>query len=225
MWTSRRAILLAVTVALVLGVGLFAAFGFGGDEPDSGPPPPRVVQPGAPGQTGRTLSPQELASLSPPRHTAADTLFFQRMIPHHAQALQMAALVKERASSPELSLFAERIAVSQKDEITQMERWLVTRREPVPAEHSGHAGHDQLMPGMLTDAELAQLTAARGVAFDRLFLEFMIRHHEGALIMVQQLSDAGGGIEPDSDRFARDVRVDQSIEIRRMRDMLATLNK
>jgi uncharacterized protein (DUF305 family) len=218
MWTSRRAVLLAVAAALLLGLGLFVAFGPENDEPASGPPP-RVVQPGAPGQSGRTLSPQEIASLSGPRHTAADTAFFQRMIPHHEQALRMAALVKERTSNPDLPLFAERIAISQRDEITLIQRWLTTHGERVTSEHAGH----ELMPGMLTEQELAQLTAARGVAFDRLFLEFMIRHHEGALVMVQQLADGGGGIEPESDRFARDVRVDQSIEIRRMRDMLATL--
>ncbi|GIH11597.1 lipoprotein [Rhizocola hellebori] len=223
MWTSRRAVLLAAAAVAVLGSGGYALVRFTGGEP-SAAPPPRVVQPGAPGQTGRTLSPQELARMSAPPHTLADTLFFQRMIPHHAQALQMTALVKGRTVSTELPLLAERISVSQQDEITQMRRWLTTRGEPQPQEHTGHAGHDQLMPGMLNDEELARLAAAQGAAFDRLFLEFMIRHHEGALVMVQQLSDGGGGIEPDSDRFAREVRVDQSIEIRRMRDLLAALN-
>jgi uncharacterized protein (DUF305 family) len=212
-------ILLAVAAALLLGVGLFIFTAFGPESEPEGAPPPRVVQPGAPGQSGRTLSPQELASLSAPRHTAADTAFFQRMIPHHEQALQMAALVKERTSNPDLPLFAERIAIAQRDEITLMQRWLTNRGERVAAEHAGH----EMMPGMLTEQELAQLTDARGVAFDRLFLEFMIRHHEGALAMVQQLAEGGGGIEPESDRFARDVRIDQSIEIRRMRDMLAAL--
>ncbi len=222
MFNSRRAVPLALAAALALGLGISATLWLSRDSADE-PPPRRVVQPGAPGQSGRTLSPQELARISAPPHAPADTLFFQRMIPHHAQALQMAALVKERTASTDLPVFAERVAVSQQDEITQMQRWLTLHGEAVAPQHPGHAGHDQLMPGMLSEPELARLTRARGQEFDRLFLEFMIRHHEGALIMAQQLVEGGGGIEPESDRFAQEVRIDQSIEIRRMRDMLAAL--
>lgn len=204
---------IAATALLVVGVVL--AVNGKGDKA-SAPPTSRVVQPGAPGQSGRTLSPQELAGISAPPHTLADTLFFHHMVSHHAQALEMTALVAGRSESFDVARLAERITVSQRDEIAQIQKWLTDRAERSQAAHEG-------MPGMLNDEELAQLAAARGVAFDRLFLEFMIRHHEGALTMVQQLYANGGGLEPASDRFAREVEADQNIEIIRMRDMLAEL--
>ena len=182
----------------------------------------RVVQPGAPGQAGRTLSPGDVGAITPPAHNAADTLFMQQMIPHHAQALEMAALVDNRSRSAGLPLLAERIAASQQTEIDQMQAWLTERDEEVPAAHDHHAGpQHELMPGMLTEDQLDRLAAARGAEFDRLFLEFMIYHHQGALAMVQQLYATGGGLEPASDRFAREVTADQNIEIGRMQTMLA----
>jgi len=113
---------------------------------------------------------------------------------------------------------AGRIDVSQRDEISLMRRWLAEHREPTTA--PDHAGHEN-MPGMLTPDQLGRLEAARGADFDRKFLQFMIQHHEGALTMVRELYAAGGGLEPASDRFAREVNADQTIEIRRMRSMLA----
>ena len=204
---------------VALGAGLLVAFRLTADGPD-GSAGPRVVQPGAPGQPGRTLSTDDLSSLSPPAHTAADTRFMQRMIMHHGQALRMTALVPGRGQSAEIPLLAGRIDASQRDEITQMRRWLADRREEVAQPTPDHAGHE-LMPGMLTDGQFRQLDLARGVAFDRLFLEFMIYHHEGALAMVRELYATGGGFEPACDRFARDVNADQNIEIGRMRLMLA----
>jgi uncharacterized protein (DUF305 family) len=144
----------------------------------------------------------------------------QRMIPHHSQALAMTALVKDRTTNTDVTLLAQRIDVSQRDEIAQMSRWLRERGEQVPAGHEGH----EPMPGMLTADQMGQLVAARGAQFDRLFLESMIRHHEGALAMVRELYASGGGLEPATDRFARDVDADQTIEITRMREMLAKLN-
>jgi uncharacterized protein (DUF305 family) len=222
MLSSRRVIVSAGVLA-VLGVALLVLFLQRSDEDAENPPGGRVVQPGAPGQPGRSLSPEDLRNLSPPAHTPADARFMQRMIPHHAQALEMTALVKDRSTNVDLNLLAERIDVSQGDEIRQMERWLRDRGEEVPA-HSGHGGHDTSMPGMLNTEQMGQLAAARGVQFDRLFLEFMIRHHEGALAMVRELYANGGGLEPASDRFAREVNADQTIEITRMREMLATLS-
>lgn len=213
--------LIAAAAALLLGGGVFAVVQLtGNDGPQQPPQQARVVQPGAPGQTGRTLSPQELASMPAAPHRGADTLFFQQMIPHHGQALEMAALVNDRTASTDLPLLAQRITVSQQEEIERMRRWLTQRGEALP-EQSGHAEHT--MPGMLTDQELAQLAAARDSAFDKAFLELMIRHHEGALFMVQQLYAGGGGLDPESDRFAREIEADQTIEIQRMRDMLAEL--
>jgi uncharacterized protein (DUF305 family) len=191
---------------------------------DSGSPAanPRVVQPGAPGQSGRTLSDDDLSSLAPPRHNTSDTRFMQRMIHHHAQALEMTALVDERTNSADVPRLAGRIEVSQRDEIAQMERWLADRGEAHPGGHATH-GQGELMPGMLDEAGFRRLRAARGVAFDRLFLESMIRHHEGALAMVTELYNSGGGFEPACDRFAREVNADQTIEIARMREMLTAL--
>jgi len=215
--SNRRLVIVSAAVAAALGIGIVVAVQLSDDEPAGA----RIVQPGAPGQAGRTLSPGDVATIEPPAHNAADTLFMQQMIPHHAQALEMTALVDGRTGNTDLSLLAERIEASQLTEIDQMEAWLTERQEEVPAGHDHHSGQPELMPGMLTDDQLAQLTAARGAEFDRLFLEFMIRHHQGALVMVQQLYAAGGGIEPASDRFAREVTADQNIEIRRMETMLA----
>lgn len=163
-----------------------------------------------------------------PRHTEADTRFMQGMIAHHRQALVMTALVPERSDDRGIHLLAERIEVSQTDEIRLMERWLLARGEPLPdpAMHEHAAmGHGTLMPGMLTAEEVARLEAARGPAFDRLFLESMIRHHEGALEMVGRLlATPGAGQEVDVYRFASDVDADQRIEIERMRRMLGAID-
>jgi uncharacterized protein (DUF305 family) len=220
MLSSRRVRVIVLAGALaVLGVALFLFLQRSDDaaeEPDVG----NVVQPGAPGQSGRTLSAEDLRNATPPGHSPADTRFMQRMIPHHSQALAMTALVKDRTTSTDVTLLAQRIDVSQKDEIALMSRWLRERGEQVPAGHEGH----ETMPGMLTAEQMGQLVAARGAQFDRLFLESMIRHHEGALAMVRELYAGGGGLEPATDRFARDVDADQSIEITRMREMLAKLS-
>ncbi len=221
MSSARRLTIAAVAAAVALGLGFVAVRQLRHDRPEQ-PAGARVVQPGAPGQPGRTLSNEDLASLAPPRFTNADTLFMQRMILHHGQALEMSALVKGRNASPDLPPLAARIEVSQRDEIAQMRRWLAERGQAGPASPGSHTEHRD-MPGMLTPAELGRLGQARGGAFDRLFLESMIRHHEGALAMVRELYAAGGGVESASDRFAREVDADQNIEIARMRQLLATL--
>jgi uncharacterized protein (DUF305 family) len=205
-----------VVSIVALGSVAVAAVVLGDDPPQ--PPGPRVVQPGAPGQPGRTLSRDDLSSFAPPSHTPADTRFMQHMIAHHEQALRMTALVPGRGASPDVTQLAGRIDVSQRDEISLMRRWLAEHREPTTA--PDHAGHET-MPGMLTPDQLSRLEAARGAEFDRTFLQFMIQHHEGALTMVRELYAAGGGLEPASDRFAREVNADQTIEIRRMQSMLA----
>ena len=160
-------------------------------------------------------------------YTAADVRFMQAMIGHHAQALTMAALVADRTSRPDFHLMAERITLSQETEIAQMQRWLEQRGEAVPAKDAEvHAamGHGGVMPGMLTQAELNQLQNAQGAEFERLFLELMIKHHEGALQMVRELTATpGSGREPELFMFAADVDADQTAEIRRMRSLLAQL--
>lgn len=159
-------------------------------------------------------------------YTAADVRFIHHMIMHHEQALVMTALVPARSSRPDVRLLSERIDVSQRDEIQLMRQWLAQRGETVPTAtpHAGHAsgGRGMPMPGMLTADELSQLAAAAGPAFDRLFLRYMIRHHEGALTMLGELfATPGAGQEPGIYRFATDIDADQRAEIVRMQTLLA----
>lgn len=157
----------------------------------------------------------------------ADVQFVQGMIHHHAQALVMTALVPARTRSEAMRLLAERITVSQRDEIGLMQRWLrqhgqTVTQAPVTLEAFDASHHHMMMPGMLTGAELHQLADTTGPVFDRLFLDGMIRHHGGALTMVADLFATPGGAQ-DSwiYQFASDIDADQRAEIQRMRAMLA----
>ena len=158
----------------------------------------------------------------------ADVAFMQGMIGHHAQALKMTALVPTRSARADVRLLAERIEASQVSEIAQMRQWLRTRGLDTAAmagqhqhNHAGGADDHGMMPGMLTEQELERLAAASGAEFDRLFLESMIRHHEGAVTMVATLFFTNGaGQEPEIFRLASDVDADQRTEIARMRAML-----
>jgi uncharacterized protein (DUF305 family) len=179
---------------------------------------PRVVQPGAPGEPSRTVTATPDAA---PAVTPADVAFMQGMIGHHAQAIEMTDLLDTRTSSAGMRRLALRIAVSQADEINMMRGWLEKRGLAVPDAHAHHMG-GPLMPGMLTPEEMARLAAASDTAFDRLFLELMIKHHQGALTMVRELfAQPGAAQQSDIFAFASDVEADQSIEIERMRRMLA----
>jgi uncharacterized protein (DUF305 family) len=189
-----------------------------------------VVQAGAPGEEGRAVTPAQVARIGAPRHVAADAQFMRDMIVHHAQAVEMTSLVAERTTSRDIRLLAERIEASQEDEMRFMRRWLSDRGEAVPDEHAGHGGHGGHgahaghvgMPGMLAPEEMQRLRDARGDEFDRLFLEGMIRHHEGALVMVAELFALdGAGQESDIFQFASHVDSDQRMEILRMQRMLA----
>ena len=183
------------------------------------PQGPRVVQPGAPGEASRVVP---AVRPDTPKYTDADVKFMTGMIGHHAQALEMTALLPSRTAHEDMKLLARRIDVSQTDEIKMMQRWLEARGLEVPTVHAHHAAGATLMPGMLTPEEMARLAEAKGAAFDRLFLELMIRHHEGALVMVKTLvSQPGAAQDADIFAFASDVEADQSIEIARMRAMLA----
>ena len=183
--------------------------------------PVRTVQPGAPGEATRVLEPGELDGTELPPHTEADLRFMRGMIPHHAQALDMVELLRDRTSNPRLHRLALRIEISQKDEIAMMQRWLRERGEDAPAGMAHHDGMMELMPGMLTPEQMAQLAEARDAEFDRLFLEFMISHHEGALVMVEALfASPGAGQGSAIYHFASDVEADQEMEIRRMRALL-----
>jgi len=145
----------------------------------------------------------------------------QGMIGHHLQAIEMTELLTTRTSDDGLRQLAKRIEISQADEIQMMRDWLKARGESLPDPHAHHAPGAELMPGMLTAAEMQRLAESKGRDFDRLFLEFMIKHHDGALVMVEQLfSSEGAGQQSDIFAFASDVETDQRMEIERMSEML-----
>jgi uncharacterized protein (DUF305 family) len=204
--------------ALALALGLSGCTTGGEDAPQPTNP---TVQLGAPGEPNRTLSPEEAGDIEPPEHTDADVAFMQMMIVHHDQAVTMTEWVEDRTTDRDLRLLAERMRISQEDEIELMSGWLRDRGTPLRGDHADHSA--DTMPGMLTDEQLEELEAATGEEFERLFLRFMIQHHTGALEMVADLRSAGGGMELAIDRFARDVEGDQGIEIARMQQMLAEL--
>lgn len=189
------------------------------------PVPVRTVQPGLPGQDARVLAPGSADTLTRPAHSPADVAFMTGMIAHHQQALVMTDLVDARTEARDIRLLSLRIALSQSDEITLMKSWLRTRGEPVPGEgeHADHDMHgDHLMPGMLSTAELDTLRASTGVEFEKHFLRYMIKHHEGAVFMVAELfASEGGGQQTEVYAFASDVDADQQMEIARMRRLLA----
>jgi len=187
---------------------------------------PPIVQPGAPGVRSRVIAADKAVDLSRVQFTATDVRFMQGMIGHHAQALEMTELLVTRTGSEDMRKLALRIELSQADEIKMMQRWLQVRGQEVPAEHAHHMPGATLMPGMLTPDEMEHLAEAKSEAFDKLFLESMIKHHAGALIMVDELfSSAGAGQESEIFAFASDVEADQRAEIDRMGSMLKELRK
>src|SRR6266403_5581422 len=185
---------------------------------------PVVVQPGAPGQPTRTLPPSTRATLS--LRSSADVQFMQGMIMHHAQAVEMTALIASRTENKDLRLLGARISHSQSEEIRFMKRWLEARGESTLPPMQDMPGMDMsnqpmLMPGMLTPKQMDALKKAKGAQFDRLFLTGMIQHHNGALIMVKDLFDtAGSGQDAELFNFATDVDSGQRAEIRIMETML-----
>ncbi|MBI1759908.1 MAG: DUF305 domain-containing protein [Acidobacteria bacterium] len=192
------------------------------------PAKPVVVQPGAPGKPTRALPATTKAKLPPV--AKADVQFMQGMIVHHAQAVEMTALIESHTENEEVRSLGARISHSQADEIKFMKRWLVSRGQPIEMTmtemhqmHHGKMSHEEmmLMPGMLTAAQMAALRQAKGDEFDRLFLTGMIQHHGGALDMVKDLFDtAGAGQEAELFNFATDVDSGQRAEIRIMQTML-----
>jgi uncharacterized protein (DUF305 family) len=187
---------------------------------------PPIVQPGAPGQPSHVIAAAEASDLSKVQYTGADIKFMQGMIGHHAQAVEMVALVPTRTSSEDLRKLAQRIDVSQQDEMKMMREWLVARGQQIPDPRAHHMMGSTLMPGMLTPEEMEHLAAAKGAEFDRLFLEGMIKHHGGAITMVHDLfATDGAGQTPEIFSYASDVDADQRMEIDRMGSMLRELQK
>jgi uncharacterized protein (DUF305 family) len=218
----RSGLMVAVALACFLSLPVCA-------QQAESPASPVVVQPGAPGQPTRTLPPETRATL-PPR-SQKDVEFMQGMIMHHAQAVEMTALIESHTENKELRLLGARISQSQSDEMKFMKRWLEARGEPVkPAmpempgmDMPGHdmSGHHMLMPGMLSQKQMDALKKAKGAEFDHLFLTGMIQHHNGALIMVKDLFDtAGAGQDAELFNFATDVDSGQRAEIKIMQNLL-----
>jgi len=184
-----------------------------------------LLQPGAPGQSTRTISTAEATDLSKVGATAADIKFMQGMIAHHAQAVEMVALINDRTNNVDLKRLGLRIQVSQEDEMNMMRTWLKDHGAEIPGPHAHHEPGG-MMPGMLTPDEMAKLAAAKGVEFDRLFLQGMIKHHAGAITMVEELfKSPGAGQEGGIYAFASDVDADQRMEIERMGMMLREIVK
>ncbi|MGW0558417.1 DUF305 domain-containing protein [Streptomyces sp. NPDC002926] len=211
----RRSVVAAAVTAAVLALGAC--------ESDSDAPAeakgavgPSVVAPGKPGEPARTLSAEEAAKAAPDdTPNAADFSYAHMMITHHGQALQMTALAPERAGSTQVKRLAERISAAQKPEMAAMQGWLKNNGGA-----KGKSGHDHgrgAMPGMATPAQLAQLRAAKGTAFDELFLKLMITHHQGALTMATEVLSDGNNVLVEE--MANDVIAQQTSEINRMRSM------
>ena len=203
---------------------------------------PVVVRPGAPGEPTKILPANTRAKLPPT--SRKDIEFMQGMIHHHAQAVEMTELIEDRTQNEKLRLLGAKISQSQTDEMNFMKRWLEMRGEPTAHEMAGalnktdHAGHghesspagtqkqthnehEMLMPGMLTKEQMTALRNARGAEFDRLFLTGMIQHHNGALVMVDELfKTAGSGQDAELFNFASDVDSGQRAEIRSMQTLL-----
>jgi len=189
------------------------------------PAKPVVVQPGAPGAPSKTL-PSSTRAILPPR-SPADVEFMQGMILHHAQAVEMTAMIPSHTQNKDLRSLGARISSSQSDEINFMKRWLAARGESVPKAMPKMPGMDMpyetmvRMPGMLTPQQMEALQRAKGIAFDRLFLVGMIQHHNGALTMVKELFDTPGtGQDAELFNFATDADNSQRAEIRIMETLL-----
>lgn len=203
---------------------------------------PVIVQPGAPGQATKIL-PSSTTGKLPPK-SQKDVEFMQGMIMHHAQAVEMTALIESRTTNPDVRKMGLRITQSQSDEISLMKRWLTARGESTEMRMEGmdmkdmdmsdmktmkmddmSQMHHMMMPGMLTSDQMKALKAANGEDFDRLFLEGMIQHHKGALVMVKDLFDApGAGQDADLFNFASDVDTGQRGEIDVMQKLLDKKN-
>ena len=211
------------SLRLFLGCSLAALITAGAAQAQTAPP---IVQPGAPGQASRVLQAEAAARISDNRYSDDDVAFMQGMMIHHQQAVDMTALIEGRTANPEIVTMGNRIRASQDDEIAFMRAWLQERGQSVPnlsdphaAHHAGHgegSGHPP-MAGMASPEHMAALAAASGTDFDRLFLDLMIRHHAGAVVMVEGLLERpGSAYEPTLFEFVNDVTNEQQAEIRRM---------
>jgi uncharacterized protein (DUF305 family) len=207
-----------IVIIAALAAGACGSAGAGGAPP--------IVQPGAPGEASKVVGAEQARDLSKVGFTPADVKFMQGMIHHHAQAVDMTQLLATRTQSEDMKKLALRIELSQNDEMKMMRRWLEVRGQEIPGPHAHHMPGAPMMPGMLTAEEMARLAAAKGTEFDRLFLEGMLKHHNGALIMVEELfKTPGAGQDSEIYAFASDVDADQRMEMDRMAQMLAMIKE
>ena len=184
-----------------------------------------IIQPGAPGQASRVITAEEASDLAGISYSLGDIQFLRGMIPHHAQAKEMSALAQERTNNTTVLAVAARITLSQDDEISMMQGWLRDQGLDAPAEDVHHQPGFERMKGMLRDEQMEELAASTGPEFNRLYLEHMIDHHQGALDMVEMLLGQRGSVQdPLLYEFTSDVTSDQTSEIERMDLLLASLN-
>lgn len=211
--TFRR---LAAGLGTLLAVGLLAAC-----TTETPPPanPGPVIVPGRPGEEASTIPPGEATGLPSTPPNDADVEFVQNMIVHHQQAVWMSELAPERASSRDVKELADRISDVQGLEIDMMNRWLSQHAIPTVEPGTGHGGGHTSMPGMPTQEQLDALKNAKGADFDRLWLQLMIAHHQGALTMAEAVRTSGSDVRVQE--IADDVVVEQTDEIRRMQGWLA----
>ncbi|MET9773289.1 DUF305 domain-containing protein [Streptomyces sp. NPDC006367] len=203
----------SLTALAVLGLG---ACDSGSETKSAAAAGPSVLVPGAPGEGNRTLSAEdaERQRTDDDSPNSADVAYARMMIQHHAQALEMTALAPEHGESGRVKKLAERISAAQGPEIAAMRGWLETH-----GQKESDGGHDHAaMPGMATEEQMEKLRAARGKAFDRLFLTLMITHHEGAITMATDVKAQGNNVQIEE--MADDVVAQQTSEITRMREML-----
>ena len=184
-----------------------------------------IIQPGAPGQASRVITAEEASDLAALSYSLGDIQFLRGMIPHHSQAKEMSALAQDRTNNTIVLAVAARITLSQDDEISMMQGWLRDQGFEAPAEDVHHQPGFERMKGMLSDEQMEELAASTGPEFNRLYLEYMIDHHQGALDMVEMLLDQRGSVQdPLLYEFTSDVTSDQTSEIERMDLVLASLN-
>lgn len=221
---SRRAY--AIVAALVVAVaGVAVALGVRAAGPDGGEPaasaspspttsPLPVIVPGRPGESASVIPSDQLPAPDGTLYNAADTFFMRMMIPHHGQALEMAALAEDRAGHPQIRAVAERITAVQKSEIKVFRAWLKARNLAEDEEGHSHAG----MRGMQPPAAIQGLASLEGAAFDKMFVDMMVAHHEGAIAMVRDVLRAGR--DERVNELATGIAAEQQAEIGRLRQIL-----
>ena len=190
-------------------------------------PESSIIQPGAPGLPSKTLTPETAISIANTSFSSADVTFMREMIIHHNQALEMSILASNRTNNESVLDLAERIEVTQDDEISFMRNWLIERSKTAPdLEHIHHHHADHKMAGMATTDQIKQLKDSMGTEFDELYLTLMIKHHDGAIKMVEHLRDQpGSAYDSTLDEFVSDVANDQAVEIERMNKILVSLSE